>query len=202
MTELTIVAVIVTLLVGGVLRGEALIVQARIRDVVNDFNGVSAAYQIYFDRYKAIPGDDPNAGTRWSAFAAKPGGGDRIVSGRYMDPAPLDPTAAGFTVDNTQNESLAFWWDMRMAGFLSGSPSGPGAATQPINAFGGIVGVQAGALGLGTLVVCSSDVPAKIAGPVDTLLDDGRPDTGSVPRLSPVHEQRRRHRQGAERHRV
>ena len=180
LTELAIVAVIVTLIVGGVLRGQEMVVQARIRDVVNDLSGVPAAYNIYFDRYQAIPGDDPNAAARWPGFNAKSGGGDRIVSGKYMDPAPLDPTAGGFTVDNAQNESLAFWWDLRMAGFVAGAPSGPGAATQPSNAFGGIVGVQNGGLGFSTLIVCSSNVPARIAGPVDTMLDDARPDTGAV----------------------
>jgi len=180
LAELTIVAVIVTLLVGGVLRGQEMVVQARIRDVTNDLNGVSAAYQIYFDRYKAIPGDDRNGAARWPAFNAKSGGGDGLVSGKYMDPAPLDPTAATFTVDNTQNESLAFWWGMRMAGFVGGPPTGPGAATQPSNAFGGMVGVQTGGLGFSTLIVCSSNVPAVIAGPVDALLDDMRPDTGGV----------------------
>jgi len=180
LVEIAIVLVIVGLLLGGVLRGQEMVTQARIRDLINDMNGVSAAYAFYYDRYKALPGDDPNAAARWAAFGAKSGGGDGVVSGKYMDPAPPDPTAGGFTVDNAQNESLAFWWHLRMAGFIFGPGTGPGAATQPGNAVGGIVGVQTTGLNLTSLIVCESNVPDKMAGAVDTQMDDQRPHTGLV----------------------
>jgi prepilin-type N-terminal cleavage/methylation domain-containing protein len=180
LVEIAIVLVIIGLLLGGVLRGQEMVTQARIRDVANDMNGLGAAYNFYYDRYKALPGDDPNAAARWPAFGAKSGGGDGVISGKYMDPAPPDPTAGGFTVDNSQNESLAFWWHLRMAGFIFGPSTGPGAATQPNNAVGGIVGVQTTGLNLTTLIVCESNVPDKIAGAVDTQMDDQRPHTGQV----------------------
>jgi len=174
------VLVIVALLMGGVMRGQELVTQARIRDVMNDLSGVSAAYHFYFDRYRALPGDDGNAGARWPSFNAKSGGGNGVVSGKYMDAAPLDPTAAGFVVDNNQNEALAFWWHLRMAGYIAGPATGPGAATQPNNAVGGIVGVQTSGLDMSSLIVCESNVPDKIAGPVDAQVDDQRPNTGQI----------------------
>ena len=174
------VLVIVALLMGGVMRGQELVTQARIRDVMNDLGGVSAAYHFYFDRYKALPGDDFNAGARWPSFNAKSGGGNGVVSGKYMDAPPPDPTAAGFIVDNAQNEALAFWWHLRMAGYIPGPATGPGGATQPNNAVGGIVGVQTSGLGLASLIVCESNVPDKIAAAADTQLDDQRPNTGFV----------------------
>jgi prepilin-type N-terminal cleavage/methylation domain-containing protein len=180
LVEIAIVLVIVGLLLGGVLRGQEMVTQARIRDVINDLNGVSAAHAFYYDRYKALPGDDPNAGTRWAGFGVKSGGGNGVVSGKYMDPAPPDPTAGGFTVDDAQNESVAFWWHLRMAGFIFGPSTGAGAATQPINATGGIVGVQTAGLTLTSLIVCESNIPDKIAGAVDSLTDDQRPHTGIV----------------------
>jgi prepilin-type N-terminal cleavage/methylation domain-containing protein len=180
LVEIAMVLVIVALLMGGVLRGQELVTQARIRDVMNDFSGVTASYQFYYDRYKALPGDDGNAASRWPAYGAKAGGGDGKVSGKYMDTAPFDPTAGGFTVDNTQNEALAFWWHLRMAGFIGGPTTGPGAATQPSNAVSGIVGVQSSGLGLSSLIVCESNVPDKMAIAVDTQLDDQRPNAGQV----------------------
>lgn len=180
LVEIAMVLVIVALLLGGVMRGQELVTQARIRDVMNDLSGVSAAYLFYYDRYKALPGDDPNAAVRWSAFNAKSGSGNAVVSGKYMDAAPLDPTVSGFVVDDTQNESLAFWWHLRMAGFIAGAATGPGAATQPNNAVGGIVGVQTTGLSLAGLLVCESNVPDKIAGVVDSHLDDQRPNAGIV----------------------
>ena len=180
LVEIAIVLVIVGLLLGGVLRGQEMVTQARIRDVINDMNGITAAYNFYYDRYKAVPGDDALASVRWGSFGAKSGGGDGVISGKYMDPAPPDPTAGGFTVDNSQNESVAFWWHLRLAGFIYGPSSGPGAATQPNNAVGGIVGVQSTGLNLTSLVVCESNVPDKIATAVDTQMDDQRPHTGLV----------------------
>lgn len=180
LVEIAMVLVIVALLMGGVLRGQELVTQARIRDVINDLSGVTAAYQFYYDRYKALPGDDGNAASRWAAYSAKAGGGDGAVSGKYMDAAPFDPTAGGFVVDNTQNEALAFWWHLRMAGFVAGPTTGPGAATQPNNSVGGIVGVQSSGLSLPSLIVCESNVPDKMAIAVDTQLDDQRPNAGQV----------------------
>lgn len=180
MVETAMVLVIAALIMGGVLRGQELVTQARIRDVMNDLSGVSAAYHFYFDRYKAMPGDDFNAGARWPSFNAKPGGGNGVVSGKYMDAPPYDPTTAGFVVDNSQNEALAFWWHLRMAGYVAGAATGPGAATPPNNAVGGIVGVQTSGLDLSSLIVCESNVPDKIAGPLDAQLDDQRPNTGLV----------------------
>ena len=66
LVEIAMVLVIVALLMGGVLRGQELVTQARIRDVMNDLSGVTAAYQFYYDRYKALPGDDGNSAARWT----------------------------------------------------------------------------------------------------------------------------------------
>ncbi len=69
LVEIAIVLVIIGLLLGGILKGQEMITQARIKNVVNDFNGITAAYFSYMDRYKAVPGDDPNASARWTARA-------------------------------------------------------------------------------------------------------------------------------------
>ncbi|MCC6611460.1 MAG: prepilin-type N-terminal cleavage/methylation domain-containing protein [Burkholderiales bacterium] len=182
LVEIAIVLVIIGLLLGGILKGQEMITQARIKNVTNDFNGTTAAYFSYQDRYKAVPGDDGNADQRWASFGAKKGGADGSISGLYRDTPPADPTA--MTVNNTQGESLNFWWHLRAAGFIPGPTQGAGAATQPNNAVGGIVGVQNGAFAapgnLTGLVVCSSNIPDKIASAVDTQLDDQRSNAGSM----------------------
>ncbi len=45
---------------------------------------------------------------------------------------------------------------------------------------GGIVGVNFGGLGLPGNVVCTSNLPDKIALAIDTQLDDGKGKTGSI----------------------
>ena len=55
LVEIAIVLVIIGLLLGGILKGQEMITQARIKNVVNDFNGITAAYFAYQDRYRSRP---------------------------------------------------------------------------------------------------------------------------------------------------
>jgi len=175
LVEVAMVFVIVALLMGGVMRGQELVTQARIRDIMSDLSGVTAAYNFYYDRYKAVPGDDAVAGTRWSPYGAKSGGGNGTISGKYFD--QRDPS----TLSNDDNdESSKFWWHVRLAGFIGGAGDGPGATATPGNSVGGIVGVQTGGLGLSTLIVCESSVPDRIASAIDAQLDDKLPNSGTV----------------------
>lgn len=175
LVEITMVIVIVTLLLGGVMRGQELVTQARIRDIVNDLSGVTAAYNFYYDRYKGVPGDDALAKDRWGPFGAKSGGGNGSISGKYFD-----NTAPSAMLDDDNDESSKFWWHLRLAGFIAGPASGPGATAPPSNSVGGIIGVQTSGLGLTRLLACESNVPVRIAGVVDAQMDDQRPDAGSV----------------------
>ncbi|HSD41980.1 MAG TPA: prepilin-type N-terminal cleavage/methylation domain-containing protein, partial [Burkholderiales bacterium] len=47
LVEIAIVLVIIGLLLGGILKGQEMITQARIKNVVNDLNGITAAYFSY-----------------------------------------------------------------------------------------------------------------------------------------------------------
>jgi len=184
--EVALVLVIVGFLLGGILRGQEMVTQSRIKNTVGEFNGLSAAHFTYLDRYRGTPGDEVNAGPkssdpnsgRWRSFGAKNGNGDAQVGGTYDH----DPVAvATFAPDSVSDqETLNYWWHMRLAGFIAGPRSGDGANGQPSNAFGGIVGVQNGGLGLSGLIMCSQSVPDRIASAVDTQLDDQKPDTGVV----------------------
>jgi prepilin-type N-terminal cleavage/methylation domain-containing protein len=173
LVEIAIVLVIIGLLLGGVLKGQELITQAKIKNVANDFNGLTAAIYSYQDRYKRLPGDDPGQ-TRWTVagaaltVAANQGDGNNQIAGVYES-----------TTDT--NESRKFWLNLRLAGFVSGpTDTIANGSAQPINAAGGIVGAQQGGLGLGGLVICSGGLPAKIAQSIDSQFDDGNAITGSV----------------------
>ena len=167
--EIAIVLVIIGLLLGGVLKGQELINQAKIKNVANDLNGVSVAVYAYQDRYKRLPGDDNGAATRWTTPASLTvGNGNSQILGSYSSTTDAD-------------ESRAFWAHVRLAGLIGGDVSTvPLASAQPLNASGGITGVQQGGLGLAGVVVCSGSLPAKIAQAVDSQFDDGNAATGSV----------------------
>ena len=168
LAELAIVLVIIGLLVGSILKAQEMIVQAKIKNVIADFAGVSAAYYGYQDRYRAVPGDDVGAG-RWPAAA--PGDGNGLLAGAYNSAVPAD-------------ESRQWWDHLRRAGFVSGAGS-----QQPSNALAGMLGVQTGdgqatpgttLGGFAGLIFCSANVPDKIAIAVDVQVDDGVGTTGAV----------------------
>jgi prepilin-type N-terminal cleavage/methylation domain-containing protein len=178
LVEIAIVLVIIGLLLGGILKGQEMITQAKIKNVIADFSGVSAAYHGYQDRYRALPGDDPNAATRWAvAPAATSGSGNGVVAGAYNSATVTDESR--------------LWWDhLRRAGFISGNTT-----AQPFNALNGFIGVQTGDAAVATgptllnapggtgfvgLIMCSANLPDKIAIAVDTQMDDGASKLGTV----------------------
>jgi prepilin-type N-terminal cleavage/methylation domain-containing protein len=172
LVEIAIVLVIIGLLLGGVLKGQELITQAKIRNIANDLNGMTAAVYAYQDRYKAFPGDDINAATRWTNPQATKGDGNAQV-GATGNSGIIDCSAVA--VENCQ-----FWHHLRLSGLIGGDTSvGPGKLS-PQNAVGGVLQVQQGALGLSGLVVCTTNLPGKIANAIDAQFDDGKPDTGTV----------------------
>src|SRR6266850_3128331 len=178
LVEIAIVLVIIGLLLGGILKGQEMITQAKIKNVINDFNGVTAAVNSYQDRYRALPGDDATANVRWSTQGAIKGNGDGAIAGKYNNVLATTPT--------TTQESNLFWWHLRLGGFVPGAvTAGLAAGLQPPNATNGIIGVQsstggAANLGFSSNIVCSSNLPDKIAIAVDTQMDDGTPSAGEV----------------------
>ena len=173
LVEIAIVLVIIGLLLGGVLKGQELITQAKIKNVANDLNGISAAIYAYQDRYRRLPGDDPGQ-TRWSVggtaltVAADSGDGDNQIEGNYSS-----------TTD--ANESRKFWLNLRLAGFVAGATDTvANGSAQPINAAGGIMGVQTSGFGLAGTIICTGSLPAKIAQSIDSQFDDGNATTGNV----------------------
>ena len=165
--EIAIVLVIIGLLLGGILKGQELITQGRIRNVANDFQSMTAAINLYQDRYRAIPGDDIGAAARWTITAPTPSVGalgDGSIAGNYNTATAAD-------------ESRQFWLHLRRAGLVGGAVDDN---TTPPNAASGITGVQNNAFGIPGIVICSNNLPAKIAQAVDTQFDDGVGTTGTV----------------------
>jgi len=177
LVEIAIVLVIIGLLLGGILKGQEMITQARIKNVINDFNGITAAYASYQDRYRAIPGDDGGALTRWTlpaGPATSPTAGNGNVEGLY-----------GAGTATPEAETRLFWWHLRQAGFIPGATNPPNiASNQPTNAVSGMIGVETGVgaltMGLAGLIVCSANISDKIAIAVDTQTDDQASATGSL----------------------
>lgn len=163
--EISIVLVIIGLLLGGVLKGQELIENAKIKRMNNDFSGVASATYSYLDRYSAIPGDDPNANGRWDS------GGTTVKSGDGK--GSLD---GAWNATTTASETASFWDHLRRSNLIVGGSG----ITLPVHAFGGIIGVADGYLGIAGPVICMDNINGKRAEIIDRQLDDGKPDSGTL----------------------
>lgn len=180
--EIAIVMVIVGLLLGGVLKGQEMIENGRVRNAISSLDGVTAAYNSYFDRYRRIPGDDGPIAT----LTARGGNWANVTQAGNSNGVILSNAGDTFTGGN---ENDNFWQHLRAAGFVSGDPNLAGGASMPLNAFSGLTGITNDATimtGPGTTgalagnKVCLGRVPGKAAASIDAQLDDGVSNTGSI----------------------
>lgn len=173
LVEIAIVLVIIGLLLGGVLKGQEMIENSRVKNAVNDMNGVSAAFNSYVDRYRRIPGDDGLIAT----LTARGGSWTTVTLAGNNNGTLAITQAQVFTGGG---EGAAFWQHLKAAGFISGNPADTGVAALPRNAFNGLLGVGTGVTGMTGTTVCLGQVPGKSARQIDTQLDDGVANTGSI----------------------
>ena len=167
LVEIAIVLVIIGLLLGGVLKGQELIENSRIKSVVNDMNGVSSAYNGYMDRYHAIPGDETNATMTARGWLGNAGATN--VNG------VLDITQAQTFTNG--GEQPAFWRALRASGFAAGDPTINGVPGLPRAGTGGLIGVTIAPYGLIGPSVCVAGLTTKQAMGVDTTIDGALPAT-------------------------
>ncbi|MEO8156974.1 MAG: prepilin-type N-terminal cleavage/methylation domain-containing protein [Betaproteobacteria bacterium] len=178
--EIAIVLVIIGLLLGGVLKGQELINNAKVKSYATDFRNIPIMIYGYQDKFRALPGDDALATTHIPAATAAttPAGtiGNGVINGAWN------------TTTNT-DESCLFWQHVRLAGLAPGSTTvdcSLNADYWPKNANGGQIGVQSNTgfttLGTmnGTYIVCSSNILGQFVLQLDATLDDGNPATGSM----------------------
>lgn len=177
LVEIAIVLVIIGLLLGGILRGQELIQGARVRNLIDQQNGVRAAYFGFQDRFRALPGDLTQAQQA------------QIGSGVFV---AIVGTAGNGAIE--ANDSSTAFQNLTVTGFLSCgvctvavAPST--AANSPINVYGGVMQLvtdNALATGVATVspaaqtnIKTGNAVPSNVLGEVDLKMDDGQPYTGN-----------------------
>ncbi len=176
LVEIAIVLVIVGLLIGGVLKGQEMITNAKLKRIESDNAGLAAAMFSYQDRYLQLPGDDSAALGRFSVYTGEAS-------------ADIDGDASG-TIDGAWDannlttlsgagggESDKFFGHLRAAGLV---PGGGLDATKATNAYGGQIGIQDGSLIISGHVTIFGAIEGPIARILETRLDDGDPATGRV----------------------
>jgi prepilin-type N-terminal cleavage/methylation domain-containing protein len=178
--EIAIVLVIIGLLLGGVLKGQELITGARVRNFIQQQDGIKAAYFGFLDRYRALPGDYsqasaniPSLGTVCTTGTPGNGNGDGQIS-----PAVAQPY-----------ENLLVWEHLSKSGFINGSytcAATASSATSPSNPYGSPLDLaydalfqQAGGTASRHNLKTGAQVPSDILAEIDRKVDDGSPAQGS-----------------------
>ena len=174
LVEIAIVLVIVGLLIGGVLKGQEMITNAKLKRIESDNAGIAAAMFSYQDRYLQLPGDDSGVENRFSVYTDS-------------DYTPDAATAQSGTIDGLWNETgnaagaydetQLFWAHLRASGLV---PGGGEDVTLATNAYGGQVGIQDGSLNMSGHVTIFGQIEGPIAKIIEARLDDGKPDSGRV----------------------
>jgi prepilin-type N-terminal cleavage/methylation domain-containing protein len=175
--EIAIVLVIIGLLLGGVLKGQELITGARVRNFIQQQDGIKAAYFGFLDRYRALPGDYSQAVANitgvsiTSACGVSPGGnGD-----------------GDGQIESASSENTLVWEHLSKSGFINGSytcATTPSSATSPSNPYGALLnlvyddGFQGGTASRHNLKT-GGQVPSDILAEIDRKVDDGNPTQGS-----------------------
>ena len=167
LVEIAIVLVIVGLLIGGVLKGQEMITNAKLKRIESDNAGIAAAMFSYQDRYLQLPGDDDSADTRFTIF----NGQAATING------DSDGSITGAWVGAANSETSNYWKHLRASGLV---PGGGNDATQPTNAYGGNIGIRDGSLLIAGHVTIFGSIEGPIASIIEARLDDGDSSTGRI----------------------
>lgn len=204
LVELAIVMTIIGLLIGGVLKGQEMIANARLTATIAQIKSYYAAVETFRDRFDQLPGDMVGAQSKLPNCTAAGQCFNGNSDGRIGTPVAVYTGGQHIiTTENTQ-----FWRHMALADLIAGVNS---AATSPAwgkthpasPMVGGFTIVQAiGSDGpstpvglilrlhscldcanienVGTASVGTAAVSPAEASYIDRKMDDGRPGSGSV----------------------
>lgn len=172
LVELAIVLVIIGLILAGIIKGQELITNAKIKRTYNIQKEIAAAIYTYFDRYQFYPGDDPQATQRFAVLQppVTSGNGNALIA------AGAGSTAANFVCAATGTEQCDLWAELRLAGILTGS-----GFVNPTHPYGGAIAASywtAPAVGAGSVATTAhwihfQNVPYDVCQLIDQQFDDG-----------------------------
>ncbi|WEF34803.1 prepilin-type N-terminal cleavage/methylation domain-containing protein [Pseudoduganella chitinolytica] len=160
LVEIAIVLVIIGLLLGGVLKGQSLIDNAKVKNVIQQATSLQAAVNAYQDKFRALPGDDAQA-TAHVPGASGNGNGDGQIAEYQLAPQHL-----------------------ALGGFITGSFNGTtdfmtSAQGGAVYIFNDVVGNRGGN------GIRLDNLPDTFSEQLDAKLDDGKADSGAVRATGP-----------------
>jgi prepilin-type N-terminal cleavage/methylation domain-containing protein len=174
LVELAIVLVIIGILLGGIIKGQELIKNAKYKRLYSTYREVIASVYSYYDKYGKYPGDDNTAATRWGAtYGAVNGNGNGFIDGGVT-----------WCLASSASENCYAWQDLRIANILTGATDAANGRIAPNHPFGGRVAVIRTSVVIGgwnkPFAVCFEWLSNETAQWLDTNYDDGNFATGSI----------------------
>lgn len=200
LVELSIVLVILGLLVGGILAGQSLIRAAELRSITTEQGRFVTAMSAFRDKYFAMPGDFARASEfGWGSYN---GDSDGLIDATTSITSATNP--------GTINEVSAIWIHLSSAGLVEGSYTIFASTSTPVLAtniprsklngagwaasnLGSVLPTSAthfpanygNAFLIGAVNSTNTNEPSGVmkaeeAWNIDTKMDDGRADNGSV----------------------
>ncbi len=160
LVEIAIVLVIIGLLIGGVLKGQSMIQNAKVKRVVKSADELRAAFYTFYDKYGAYPGDENIANIPPNDTNEGNGSGQITTTG----------------------EAGMMFEDLALAGVISGNYTGA-AGDYPNHAFGDIYYViwrTSAQNGKAGHYIRYDNLPWEVALEIDTKFDDGDATTGDI----------------------
>lgn len=151
LVEIAIVLVIIGLLLGGVLKGQELINNAKVKSTQANVQSLTSAWYAYQDKTGAIPGDDPNG----------------------------SPAGNGNGLLNTPAERYNVFVHMQNEGLISGNYTGAAYPSNKFGGLIEIVN-GVGGFGATSVSVCLTGLDRATAKDLDAKMDDGKANSGSV----------------------
>ncbi len=158
LVEIAIVLVIIGLLIGGVLKGQAMIQNAKVKRVAKQMDELRAAVMAFYDKYGMYPGDEN--------IAAIPPGADAEGNGSGQI---------------TGAETFELFRDLQLAGLISGVYNG--TTDLPRHAFGDDVRlywVNPPGPANTQHYIRFDNLPADVCLELDTKYDNSTWNTGSI----------------------
>jgi prepilin-type N-terminal cleavage/methylation domain-containing protein len=129
LVELAIVMTIIGLLIGGILKGQELMQNARVTATIEQVRAYEAATTTFRDKYDAVPGDMSNASTRIPGCtalcnpntAAQAGNGIIGLATWGGGNWPAQTSAASALIAGSQAETVLFWTHLLLSDLTAGT---------------------------------------------------------------------------------
>lgn len=199
LVEIAIVLVIIGLLLGGILKGQELINNAKVRAIADRQNSLKVAWFAFIDRYQALPGDYvrarqnvPGAGEAVTLGTGGEGAGDGIIIESESPIVMQHLTGAGYlrcpqctyetnaitlpdatnSLQNQYGGVMAIFVD----GFATATDADAKAGGNQSYAFVSGSGNRTPRL----MAHTGPNIPSNIISEVDRKIDDGSPQHGDV----------------------